>query len=81
MMASECQQSKEKNKTKGSKEISQMNEGDCHDCLLMIVEKAIRGKFKKMNMQQKNCARGLKKRHASMQKKGSWQFRKRSQTT
>ena len=47
MMASECQQSEVGNKTKGLNEISQMNEGDCYDCLLMIVEKAIRGKFKK----------------------------------
>ena len=50
MMASECQQSKVGNETKGLKEILQMNEGDHCDCLLMIVEKAIRGKFKKMIM-------------------------------
>ena len=80
MIASECQQSEVGNKTKGLNEILQMNEGDHCDCLLMIMEKAMRGKFKKMIVQQKNCARGLKKRHASMQKKGSWQFRKRSQT-
>ena len=50
MMASECQQSKVGNKRKGSNEILQMNEGDCYDCLLMIVEKAMQGKFKKMIM-------------------------------
>jgi len=50
MMASECQQSEVGNKTKGLKEILQVNEGGHCDCLLMIVEKAIRGKFKKMIM-------------------------------
>ena len=39
-----------------------MNEGDYYDCLLMIMEKAIRGKFKKMIMQLKNCTGGLKKK-------------------
>ena len=50
MMVSECQQSEVGKKTKGLNEILQMNEGDCQNCLLMIVEKAIRGKFKKMIM-------------------------------
>ena len=50
MMVSERQQSKVGNETKGLNETLQMNEGDHCDCLLMIMEKAMRGKFKKMIM-------------------------------
>ena len=77
-MASECQQSKVGNKTKGSNEILQMNEGDCHDCLLMIVEKAMRGKFKKMIMLQKNCTQRIKKKgvHQCKKRKLTFFFRK-----
>ena len=48
-----------------------MNEGDCHDCLLMIVEKAMRGKFKKMIMLQKNCTQRIKKKVGINAKKGN----------
>ena len=74
MVASECQQSKVGNKTKGLKEISQTNEGDCCDCLLMIMEKAMRGKFKKMIMLWKNCTQRIKKKGVRQCKKRKLTF-------
>ena len=74
MMVSECQQSKVGNKTKGSNETLQMSEGDHCDCLLMIVEKTIRGKFKKMIMLQKSCTQRIKKKGVHQRKKRKLTF-------